>query len=142
MMKILSNLVGFIFSRSSNSHSKGGVPSSLKKVIDDYDTAAVLTVYDTNEPQILYANKLHKKLTGYSTSEVANKTPKIFQGAKTSEQTRKEMHKELSRSSFWHGTVVNYRKNGEEISVNLLIFAICYEGHKYYVALKKLTSEE
>ncbi len=119
-----------------------GVPENLRKIIDRYDTAALLTVYDVEEPNILYANGKHKKLTGYKTEEVIGEKPRMFQGKNTSDKVKKEMRQELSKSSFWHGRVVNYKRSGEETYINLVIFAITYEGHKYYVALKKVASEE
>lgn len=136
-MKFLQSL----FSAVMSPPKKTAVPDGLKKVIDRYGDAAVVTAYDSIDPTILYANKRHKKLTGYSTEEIAGKTPRVFQGKNTSAKTKREMRDDLKRSSFWHGEVINYRKNGEEIHVNVVIFAICYEGKKYYIALKKLTSE-
>ena len=137
-MKFLSNII----SKITPKKRACGVPDSLKKIIDRYDMAAVLTVYDANSPLILYTNKKHKKLTGYSPKELIGKTPKELQGKNTSDKIRKEIRDGLHKSSFWNGHVINYQKNGEEISINLVIFAICYEGHKYYVALKKMSSEE
>ncbi len=128
-----------IFSQFSS--VEGFVPTKLKKIIDKYELPAVLAAYDCHNPTILYANKHHQRLMGYSVNELIGERPTKFQGKNTSEQTKKQMRDELKKSSFWHGNVINYRKDGSEVSVNLVIFAICYEGKKFYVVLKKITGE-
>lgn len=109
----------------------------VKKVIDYYPFAAVVTSYDYLKPEILYANGKHTRLTGFRTEDVVGQSPKIFQGKNTSQKVKDDMKHCLSVSSFWHGDVINYRKDGEEIALTLLIFAIKHNEEKFYVVLKK-----
>lgn len=114
-----------------------GVPEALQKAIDNYGLPAVLTTYDSDIPLILYCNKKHVKLTGYSLDDCIGMSPKMFQGKNTDSSIRSEIRDSLKSSSFWNGRVVNYKKNGEEYRINLIIFGVCHLGTKYYVALKR-----
>ena len=109
----------------------------LKRVIDFYPFAVVLTNYDYLNPTILYSNRKHARLTGFLLENILRQSPKIFQGKNTKQEIKDDMKKCLSESSFWHGNVINYKKDGTEIYINLLIFAITYGTEKYYVALKR-----
>lgn len=137
-MSLVSTITDFLLMK----RNKTGIPDSLKKVIDRYDTAAVITTYDSENPVILYANRKHKTLTGYTNDELVGYVPRKFQGKNTSEKVREDIRKELKRNSFWYGNTINYKKDGTEIEIQLFIFAICFEGEKYYVALKKLAGEK
>jgi PAS domain S-box-containing protein len=137
-MSLVSTITDFLLMK----RNKTGIPDSLKKVVDRYDTAAVITTYDAENPVILYANKKHKTLTGYTNDEVIGYVPRKFQGKNTSDSVKRDIRKELKKSSFWHGNTINYKKNGVETEIQLFIFAICFEGEKYYVSLKKLVGEK
>lgn len=97
--------------------------------------SAVLT-YSIDHPIILYTNKEHDKLTGYTSEELVGKSPKIFQGKNTNKSTIKCMKKSRIDNSYWLGNVKNYRKNGEEIDIQIMIFAVIFREVKYYIVYK------
>jgi hypothetical protein len=128
----------FNFNRSQKNKV---VSDDLLKVIDRYNTSAVLTTFDPIDPVILYSNKPHKKLMGYENSELFGKSPKIFQGELTSKDSTKNIRLELEVSNFWSGNIINYTKTKKQIEIVIVIFGIIYEGKKYFVALKKLKGD-
>ena len=134
-MKLLSNITSKLFCKKH----KIEISNSLKKVVDKYPDPAALMTYDSewNSRVFLYANKRHQKLTGYSNDEIVGKTPDMFIGKNTLEKTINSAQEGLKNSSFWNGIITNIRKDGTETLVDLLIFAICYEGKNYFVVLKR-----
>lgn len=72
----------------------------------------VILVTDMNL-KIVFASNGIKKMTGYTESEIIGKTPKIFQGPKTSEITLKEMKTAIQSQVPFEKTVENYKKDGK-----------------------------
>jgi PAS domain S-box-containing protein len=137
MFKRLTASLRSTFSKQESvSEGVYSIPKELRDIIDEYKIPVAVSSYDLTDPRILYCNKLHCKLTGYLKSEVVGKSPRIFQGEKTDRSKTAEMRDALNLSSFWRGTVLNYKKNGREYLVDLVIFGICHDGQKYYVAIK------
>jgi len=134
MKKVLKRLKKLFQSREI----EVGLPKKLTQIIDDYELPAILTTYDAVNPLVLHGNKKHCKLTGYQNKEIIGKSPKTFQGKLTADGVKRDIRESLSKSSFWHGDVINYKKDGTSQKINLIIFGICFDGNKYYVALKKV----
>lgn len=86
---------------------------------------------------MVYANHKHKSLTGFSIHDIKGKSPMIFYKKDVPDCPRLVMLENLRKDSFWTGEVVNYTKSGKELVLSMTIFGICYEGRKYFVALKK-----
>lgn len=51
-------------------------------------------------------------MNGYSVEEVIGKSPKMFQGKDTAVQTRAEIRDAIVKEIPYHGSIVNYRKDG------------------------------
>lgn len=64
-------------------------------------------------PRILYANAAFCALSGYSAEELAGQTPRILQGPLTDRDVLDELRQCLHEGRFFHGSTVNYRKDGE-----------------------------
>ena len=64
-------------------------------------------------PRILYANAAFCTLSGYSAEELAGQTPRILQGPLTDRDVLDELRQCLHEGRFFHGSTVNYRKDGE-----------------------------
>jgi PAS domain S-box-containing protein len=65
-------------------------------------------------PIIVYANPAFERMTGWTAREVAGKSPRILQGAKTDHSIFLEMRETLKSGDRWEGQAVNYRKNGSQ----------------------------
>lgn len=63
--------------------------------------------------KIVFASSGIKKMTGYTESEILGRTPKIFQGTKTSKAALKEIRAAIDKQVPFEKTIQNYRKNGK-----------------------------
>ncbi|RZJ48998.1 MAG: PAS domain-containing protein [Chryseobacterium sp.] len=63
--------------------------------------------------KIVFASSGIKKMTGYTENEVLGKTPKMFQGSKTSKTALKEIKEAINLQIPFEKTIQNYRKNGK-----------------------------
>jgi PAS domain S-box-containing protein len=61
---------------------------------------------------IRYASDNLAAMNGYTPNEVIGKSPKMFQGADTPANTRKEIREAIIRRIPFRGSIVNYRKDG------------------------------
>lgn len=61
---------------------------------------------------ILFATKQISELTGYSTSEIIGKSPKIFQGTLTDEKSRSKIREAIKNKHPFKEIVINYKKDG------------------------------
>jgi PAS domain S-box-containing protein len=71
----------------------------------------VIVVTDLNL-KIVFASSNMVEMTGYLPKEVIGQTPKMFQGAETSEQTRAEVRKAVEVLQPFHVSLINYKRNG------------------------------
>jgi len=92
---------------------------------------------------ILYVNPAFEEITGYTSSEVVGKNPRIL---KTDLQDRtfyKEMWKTLAGGKTWRGRLVNRRKDGNLYTEDACISPILDASGSIanYVAVKRDVSE-
>jgi PAS domain S-box-containing protein len=78
-----------------------------KRILDE-----VVLVTDANL-KIVFASNGIKKMTGYTESEIIGKTPKMFQGPKTSEIALKEIRAAIQLQVPFEKTLENYKKDGK-----------------------------
>ncbi|MDR7372901.1 PAS domain-containing protein [Flavobacterium aquidurense] len=63
--------------------------------------------------KIVFASNGIKKMTGYTESEIIGKTPKMFQGPKTSKIALKEIRAAIESQVPFEKTLENYKKDGK-----------------------------
>ena len=63
-------------------------------------------------PRILYVNAAFCALSGYSTEELIGQTPHILQGPLSDREVLAELRQCMQEERFFHGSTVNYRKDG------------------------------
>ena len=91
----------------------------------DIDPAAVIeaaaesilittTDLDAPGPAIVYVNPAFERMTGWSSSEVPGKSPRIFQGPKTDHRVFSDLREKLLSRRLWECQTINYRKDGSE----------------------------
>jgi len=61
---------------------------------------------------ILFATKEILELTGYHSSEIIGRSPKMFQGVLTSETTKNNIREAISKKHPFKEVLLNYRKDG------------------------------
>lgn len=72
--------------------------------------AIMITDHDN---RIVAINPALVKLTGYNIDELIGRNPKIISSELTPKTTYKEMWNALNATGFWHGELIDKRKNGE-----------------------------
>ncbi len=94
-------------------------------------------------PRILYANAAFCALSGYSAEELAGQTPRILQGPLTDRDVLDELRQCLREGRFFHGSTVNYRKDGEPYWVEWNISPIrdAQGAVSHYVSVQRGFSE-
>ena len=85
---------------------------SLLKVLAENSFDSILITDASAAGKIIYANRAFKKLTGYATSEVIGKSPRILQGAGTDKKVIKRLAAALKSGKKFEGKAINYKKDG------------------------------
>ncbi len=109
----------------------------------DIDPAAVIeaaaesilittTDLDAPGPAIVYVNPAFERMTGWSSSEVLGKSPRIFQGPKTDLRVFSDLREKLLSKRLWEGQTINYRKDGSEFWMEWSIVPLKNERGKVY----------
>jgi PAS domain S-box-containing protein len=80
--------------------------------IEDRILDEVILVTDANL-KIVFASNGIKKMTGYTESEIIGKTPKMFQGPKTSESALNEIRIAIQSRVPFEKILENYKKDGK-----------------------------
>ena len=106
--------------------------SLLEKVIDvAQDVILIAEAEPINEinggPRVVEVNPAFERMTGYKAEEIIGKTPRIFQGPKTDRKELDIIRKALENWEPVEVELTNYRKDGSEFHVHLMISPISDE---------------
>lgn len=81
-------------------------------------------VVTNNRLEIVFASDNMVKMTGYASDEILGKTPKIFQGSKTSKKDLKQIREAIDAKIPFEKTIINYKKSGETYPCHIKAFPI------------------
>ena len=79
---------------------------------------------------IVFASQNMVQMSGYSPEEIIGKTPKMFQGEKTSKTTLQEIRMAISEGKPFDKVIVNYKKNGETYKCHIKGFPVFDKNNK------------
>lgn len=82
-------------------------------------------------PRIIFANEAFSNMTGYAPDEVIGKSPRIFQGPRTSRKELDRLRKALERFEACQVEVLNYTKSGRKYWVSFQITPIADDNGHY-----------
>ena len=85
---------------------------ALLKALAENSFDSILITDASTAGKIIYANKAFKKLTGYETSEVIGKSPRILQGTGTDKKVINRLAAALKSGKKFEGKAINYKKDG------------------------------
>ncbi|WP_054763431.1 putative bifunctional diguanylate cyclase/phosphodiesterase [Methylomonas koyamae] len=118
---------------------------SEQKAKDDYlrqaaamfETAREGVMVTDAENRIVVVNRAFTELTGYSSAEVLEQTPKILKSGRQDEAFYAAMWSEINATGYWQGEIWNRRKNGEIYPQMLSIRAVRNENEQvtHYVGV-------
>lgn len=99
--------------------------------------------FDQGGPLILYANHAFCRMTGYTESELIGRSPRILQGEATDPKVINELRNCLKHNLYFHGSTINYRKDGSPYHVEWSISPVRdVDGHvTHYVSVQQNISE-
>ena len=86
----------------------------LAAAIDQAPEAILVTgpLVDPPGPEIVYANRAHGRIFGYSPDEVVGRTPRMFQGPETERLVLDRVRQSMEAGEPFSGETTNYRKDG------------------------------
>jgi PAS domain S-box-containing protein len=87
---------------------------------------------DPPGPAIVYVNPAFERMTGWSSSEILGKSPRIFQGPKTDLRIFSDMREKLLSKRPWNGQAINYRKDSSEFWMEWSIVPLMNEHEEVY----------
>ena len=108
---------------------------NLESLLTSPYDALVLTDKDV---KIKWVSSGFAQMTGYPKREVLDQSPKMFQGRRTSEDSRSRFRQKLNSNGSFVEEVINYRKNGEEYYCRVEIHPLFSGGDdvSHYIALE------
>jgi len=117
--------------------------AELQQAKDDLRTVSV--AFESKDPilitdadaNILRANKMFLKMTGYALEEIIGKNPRILQAERFSDDYYKKMWDQLLRHGSWTGDTRIRNKLGRDIPIGMVITAVRNEQQEttHYVAI-------
>jgi PAS domain S-box-containing protein len=116
----------------------------LESVITNTTDSVIITEPDsTGDQKIIYVNDPLIKMTGYSIKELIGQSPRMFQGRNSDKKELDKIRKAISNSKECHAEIVNYKKNGEEFWVNMVISPVINELGiaTHFIAIEKNVTE-
>lgn len=115
-------LNGCIVKSNGESYIWSSVEDITKSKQDEMQLKEAALVFEnTHEGILITDNKLNiikinasgLDITGYSMTELHDKTPRVFQSSRHGLDFYKKMWAKINNDGFWHGELHNRRKNGE-----------------------------
>ena len=113
----------------------------LKLAVEQAFNAVLITSVEdgNNNHPIIYANQAFCEMTGYDIDELIGQDPRILQGPATSETVIDNLRSCIREKRLFHGTTVNYRKDGKPYHVEWNISPIIDDsGHvTHYLSIQR-----
>lgn len=114
----------------------------FESVITNANDGVIIT--DIGEPgkirrKIVFVNDAICKMTGYTKEELIGNSPSIFQGVKSDKQEIRRFNEKLSNWEKAEMEIIDYKKNGEEIWMNISVVPIKDEKGNYtnWISIQK-----
>ena len=111
---------------------------SFLKVLLENSYDSIIITDCTEDALIIYVNKAFNRLTGYESSEVIGKTPKILQGSATDRHVIANLTDSLKNDSPFEGQAINYRKDGTPFIMNWRVLPLKIDNQtKAWIAIQR-----
>ncbi|MBU1326090.1 MAG: PAS domain S-box protein [Alphaproteobacteria bacterium] len=94
-------------------------------------------------PRVVYVNDAFVRTTGYEKAEIIGRTPRLLQGADTSQAEVDRIRDALARGESVRAELVNYTRHGAPFWVEMDIVPIALDGvaHTHFVSVQRDITE-
>ena len=94
-------------------------------------------------PRVVYVNDAFVRVTGYEKAEILGRTPRMLQGAETSQAEVDRIRDALTRGESVRAELINYTRSGKPFWVEMDIVPITLDGeaHTHFVAVQRDITE-
>lgn len=101
---------------------------------ENYDSLIVTST----DQEILWVSEGFYDMTGFSRKYAVGKRPSFLQGEKTELKTKQRIRQHIKNDETFTGSIINYKKNGEEYLCQIKIVPIT-KGNEvtHYLALER-----
>src|SRR5699024_8951525 len=101
-------------------------PSVIAFALDQSYNAVLVTDANTGEEghRIIFVNQAFLRMTGYSEAELLGRNPNILQGPETNPEVIDRLRQSLREGTYFEGSTVNYRKDGQPYTVERNIYQL------------------
>lgn len=123
-------------SENLQQYIKSKSDANIREFCENIPAAAVITTYHADNPLIIYCNKRHEKLSGYSLAEVVGNTPRALR-KNTDGIPSNELKLALKKDDWFSATITNHLPDGTPYRVKICIVGIVLQGNKLYLAIKE-----
>lgn len=117
---------------------------NLTNIFEHANFSVVVSDMQAQDDPIVFVNKHFENLMGYSKNEVLGKNCRFLQGEKTSKHSKERIRKGIENKETFKETILNYKKNGEEIFVELHLSPVYNENCllTHYVGIQTDATED
>lgn len=115
----------------------------LRKLSQAVEQSPVSISITDLKGRIEYVNQTYLDVCGYDRNEIIGNNPKMLQSGKTPKATYASMWNAVSAGRSWSGEFINRRKNGEELTEQVMICPIRQSNGTvtHYLGIKEDISE-
>ncbi|WP_169153465.1 PAS domain S-box protein [Brasilonema bromeliae] len=115
------NTLGWLIRPITERKQVDPAPWLLSNTVQYATESIIVTEANLDEPgpKIVFVNPACTKITGYTSQEMIGKTPRMLQGPKTERSVLYRLRRNLSQGQFFHGELINYRKDDTEYNMEL-----------------------
>ncbi|MCB5190842.1 EAL domain-containing protein [Methylobacillus arboreus] len=136
------HIVGIAIERNRSEEQLRLLETSIAR-LNDIVLIAEADPQGVQSPHIIFVNKAFERLTGYSAEEVIGKDPDMLDGPNTQMDELRRVKNLLKQGKSVRTELINYKKNGEEIWLEMDILPIANNAgvFTHWVAVERDITE-
>ncbi|WP_372972086.1 putative bifunctional diguanylate cyclase/phosphodiesterase [Marinobacter sp.] len=104
----------------------------FRALVESHPRAMMLA---TDEPRIIYVNRMFESITGYREAEVIGEKPAVLSAGFHGPAFYRDMWASLAEDGRWEGVIWNRRKNGETYPQWLMIHRVGQPDQTFYAGM-------
>lgn len=98
-----------------------------------FNSVMVAVQTDDDSVEVVYVNQAFTDLTGYAANEAIGQSPGMLQGERTDPDVLKRLADDLKNGRTFHGTTINYKKDGSAFTIEWKVTPTQGEDGKHYL---------